>query len=549
MNKYLQLRSKKLISLLFIGILFSSNLILIPTKSTHSYTQSYVFYDFFISWVFDINKNGSAFVNVDIKCVNQSFPSYNISIPKTAHSTAYNGTIENIAVFDSFWSIYYLEITPEKNGNITEISVSFFWPDFAVYFDDTYYVPGNEPAEICSIESRVFCNITLIFPEYSEIISGFDQDRMIKYSSDNRTLVNFSKDVLWLKGYLPSFLFTQPFVEERYQENIGNFTKLSYYDTLANWTHNTLNYVEEAYSEFNTFLNTRSSNNDLLTISFVPYQYIMKDRPLVQGFYKRSEDTIYLPSMYIFNLDAGGYLLSILFHEMAHAFTPDVHLPTVINEGIAEYLSLHFLRFFKMNEHAQKKINEGLKDPKQDENFNSTRFFQWNTGHYTGSWIFYLMYDLVNYTSPMVIPELFSILQKENVNFNDITNEKDRFEALIFYLNLAARNDTVAFFNEYGLYVQKRNLSLSYFLNVFLLLGVIGVFMIILKKRNFKFNSLFTEKYIGIVTILGILSIIRISYQLFNRYLMFSTNWILLNCGLTFFFLIGFVYLIKQNKI
>jgi len=484
-------------------------------------------FDFSFVWLFDINKNGCAVVAGNITCLVPT--AFNISVPKTAKLLSCQGDFEKIDYFATPFSVDYLEVTPVMKKNVTSAFVKYIWPDFAVAFNGTYYVSSSERVEICSVESMALCNVTLIFPEFSKIIYGYDQERMTKKSFENRTYISYSEEVLYRKEYL-DFMFVQPFYEEKIEEKVGDNITISCDNELANWTSSSLDYCERAYSKLESFLGTRQGEKRPLKIHFVPYLYIENRCQWCLAFYWPPEDAIYFPAHYIFSLSYGGYELHYMFHEIGHAFIPrpsaipDSTLPRFFEEGLAEYLSLCLLDSLGMHEYAERKVQQGCKDPLIDPYFNSSHFFEWENRSFAYSHAFYVVFGLVNYTSPLMIRNLLTVLKQDEVNFYQIKDQSARYDALIFYLNIASQKDTSKFFEKYGLSTNPNRILLIFIVDVTLFVLICCILIIII--RNWISGKLDKKQLIFSVLLVGwgIFSLEGLVFQISKRWLLFSNE-------------------------
>jgi hypothetical protein len=471
--------------------------------------SSSIEYDLDVYLTVYLAKNGTAYVHINI--TSWSLLNFNLSIPKTAKSLNFEGDLHFVRFISSEtgapFGLDYLEIFPKNEGNTTKtIDVSYLWPDCAVSFNGSYYVGCNELLKLYPDYRWTTTFVSVIFPEGSRIISGFNQEHMKMENFNNRTVISY--EVHGYRNtecheYLGAFVFEHMYYEDFTQRTSSKNTETYFPKDLSPWIDTTTAYCEAAYLALQSLTEMRESYG-MLKIFFVPYLYIDSafGRPVL-AFYNRSEDAVYFPSNWVFSLSYGQSAIRVLSHEIAHSFQPQAGLPRFFEEGSADYLSMVTLEALGFHKYVKEMatLETVCKNPITDVNFNATDFFGWDKEP-DYAYAFYIVYALVNRTNPSLLRNFFNLCEQKSLNFkNSIENEEDRYNLFVYYLGQSANKDLKGFFEEFGLTTSPEKINNELFLNFASISLTVILVLLTLRFISISFlkKSSISEKVKGFV--------------------------------------------------
>lgn len=445
------MKKKYAIQLMLFLALISANSIYRKALGTSDFNSQEEFLYLFLT--IDVSKNGSAFVNCNMS--GWIYHSFNLSIPKTVVNYIYHGDVAFIRFLETEVSYDYLEIGPTLKDK-ADISIDYFWPDCAVPFNNSYYLSCNEFLPLYPSRTRIEANVTVIFPPNSTLMNpslNFPTNKTVSH----RLHISFIKqgyEDMECHDYVPFLAFVQPEFQENTALRTDENIELSYPKALSKWASTVFVYSSLAYCKLSSLWSTRSGK-EILTINLVPAICIEE----ATAFYDQQKDAICFPAYWTIGASYSLFRpLHVLFHEIGHSFT-SFHLPTFLSEGLAEYTAFRLFDLMDMEENRRTMTSDYfLEDPLQDNLFNSSKFFRWKSKDFSYQNAFYVTYDLINSTGVSSFQIFLDLLDNTRVNFYKY-QERDRYDLLTYYLNVASGKDITDFFRRYDHYVDPNRLS------------------------------------------------------------------------------------------
>ena len=288
-----------------------------------------------INWDFVIESSGGTKVYLTATNITQSEITFDI--PKTCQDLRITPMLNNTIKPLSGHSCDELRIQCE---NVDQFNLSYVWPDGAVQYEGTFYFAGQEKPRVDpgTITIRLPKNCSVLW------IEGYND-----FTSNVTDELTFKVDMI---QPIPSFSYSFPSVPQpEIASRISEHVTLHYHPTMEGkpWINTTIGIVEEQWSWLKTTLNGTLNHVD---ITFAPYGY--NDLGTKKGglCYPNSRNIEILATRQ-FGIGFNGGDTAVVFHELAHAFTPLLEvLPSFYSEAIAEDFAYEVLRRTELNASA-----------------------------------------------------------------------------------------------------------------------------------------------------------------------------------------------------
>ena len=310
-------------------------LIIIQLQSQNAFVLNPVGSEVEINWNFVIEPSGGTKVYLTVTNINQSEISFDI--PKTCQDLRITPMLNNTIRPLSGYSYDELRIQCE---NVDQFNLSYVWLDGAIQYEGTFYFAGQEKpyVDLGTITIRLPKNCSVLWFEGYNDFTGNVTDEL-----------TFKVD---MAQPIPSFSYSFPDVPQpEIASRISEHVTLHYHPTMEGkpWVKKTIEIVEEQWSWLKTTLNGTLNHVD---ITFAPYGY--NDLGTKKGglCYHNSRNIEILATRQ-FGIGLIGQDTAVVFHELAHAFTPLLEvLPSFYSEAIAEDFAYDVLRRTELNASA-----------------------------------------------------------------------------------------------------------------------------------------------------------------------------------------------------